>query len=347
MAFQRLYIPVFLLLITFVLGSSGYYLLGIYGLENGLITEPWTVLNCAFMTAVSLTTVGYGEYVPLNAFPAVKIYTIILLFAGMGIVLYGVSEATSFFVEGHLKRLIERRRLMKKMKTLHDHIILCGLGDTGGASMEELVAINVPFVAIDSNEELVEKLIEKHPNALFITGDAGDEDVLKQGGIDRAQGLIACLDDDRDNVVLTLTARCLNPSIKIVARAKHISTEQKLRAAGANQVVTPTITGGMRLASEMIRPHITSFLDTMLRRSDIVRFGEVELPQNSPLAGLKITESGIREKTGLHIVALRNAAGDYQYNLDIDRPLTSGDVLIAIGTVESLDKLKRLCEGAA
>jgi voltage-gated potassium channel len=343
MSIRRLLLPIYLFLITYLLGTLGYYVLGMYGADAGIIEKPWPIMSCLFMTAISLTTVGYGDYLGINNYPLAQIYTIVLLFVGMGVVLYVISEATSIIVEGHLRRLIERRRMMKTIDTLEGHVILCGLGDTGSAAFQELCIVGTPFVAVDDSEETCEKLREQRPSALIVVGNALDEDTLRQARIDRAGGFIACLSDDRDNVLLTITARVMNPGLRIIARAKSVNVGTKLRAAGANQVITPTLTGGLRLASEMVRPHVTSFLDTMLRDSGNFRFIEAELKAGSPLVGSTIAESRLRQKTGLTIIALRNAAGDYVYNADVERTLDEGDVLIAVGMPDNFRTLRDLC----
>jgi voltage-gated potassium channel len=343
MSTRRLLLPIYLFLITYLLGTLGYYTLGIYGADSGIIEKPWPLMNCFFMTAISLTTVGYGDYLGINDYPLAQIYTIVLLFVGMGVVLFVISEATSIIVEGHLRRLVERRRMMKTIDTLEGHVILCGLGDTGSAAFKELSVVGAPFVAIDDSEETCEKLREHQPNSLILQGNALDEEILQQARIDRAAGFIACLSDDRDNVLLTITARVLNPNLRIIARAKSVSVGTKLRAAGANQVITPTLTGGLRLASEMVRPHVTSFLDTMLRDSGNYRFGEAEIKPGSALLGSTISEARIRQRTGLTIIAIRNASGEYAYNAEVERTLAEGDILIAVGMPENFRTLQELC----
>ncbi|MEK8023506.1 MAG: NAD-binding protein [Candidatus Hydrogenedentota bacterium] len=343
MSTDRLLFPIYLLILTFIGGTLGYFALGFYGASTGVIPQPWELMNCAFMTAISLTTVGYGDYLGLDHYPLAMVYTMLLLFVGMGIVLYGVSEATSFLVEGHLGKIVERRRTMKAISSLNRHIIVCGAGDTGQGALSELMTIEEPFIVIENNEETCQKLLERHPKMLLLNGDALDEETLKRAGIERARAVIASLSDDRDTLVCTITVRCLNPSVLIVAGAKSLSVGAKLRAAGANQVVTPTHTGGLRLASEVIRPHVTTFLDTMIRHNDIYRFGEVELSTTTALVGTQLSQAGIRERTGLNIIAVRDTLGSYHYNVDVERNLQAGDVLIAIGTPTMLQSLKELC----
>lgn len=334
MSRDRLLFPFYLLILTFIGGTLGYFAIGLYAGRH------WELMDCAFMTAISLTTVGYGDVLGVEHFPLAQVYTMVLLFVGMGIVLYGVSEATSFLVEGHIGKIMERRRIMKTIAGFQKHIIVCGAGDTGEGVLSELRTIEEDFVAIEMNEERCEKLAERFPKMLIVQGDALDEETLKKAGVERARAVIASLSDDRDTLVCTITARCLNPSLLIVAGAKSLSVEPKLKAAGANQVVTPTYTGGLRLASEVLRPHVTTFLDTMRRHNDNYRFGEVEIAAGSALEGSRLSQSRIREETGLLIIAVRDTAGTYHYNVDVERDLRAGDVLIAIGTPGMLDKLR-------
>ncbi len=345
MSSRRMIIPLVLLVLSYVAGTIGFYVLGFYGESMQIIPKAWSLMDCAFMTAISLTTVGYGDILGIydNKFILAEVYTIVLLFVGMGIVLYVVSEATSFFVEGHLHRIVERRRTLKSANALENHIILCGLGDTGSSTLAELITVSQGFIAIDDSEESCERVAQRHPGALILRGNAWEEEILRQAGIERARGLIACLSDDRDNVLLTITARVMNPNLKIVARAKSLAAEAKLKAAGAERVVTPTFTGGLRLASEMIRPHVTSFLDRMMRSADNHRFSEIELPETSPLIGTKLSQAGIRQKTGLNVIALRDREGQCAYNVDVERELKAGDVLIVVGTPAMIEKLAALC----
>ena len=342
---KRLLIPVLLLALVCIFGTIGYYLLGIYGLRMNIIPQSWSIMDCIFMTAISLTTVGYGDVLGIyeHHYYLAEIYTIFLLFIGMGVVLYVVSEATSFLVEGHLKKIVERRRTLKSAKDLKNHIILCGLGDTGSSALTELITVGETFIAIDESEEACQKITEQFPGILTLHGNAWEESELQKAGIERARGIIACLSDDRDNVLLTVTARVMNPSIRIVARAKSLSSESKLKAAGASSVVTPTFNGGLRLASEMIRPNVTSFLDQMLRGKDVHRFSEIEVKETSQLIGTKLSQAGIRQKTGLNLIALKDRLGNCFYNVDVERMLESGDILIAVGTPQMIEKLKALC----
>ncbi|RMH58663.1 MAG: potassium channel protein [Candidatus Hydrogenedentota bacterium] len=340
---RRLLPPFLLLTAIFFLGGVGYYIIGWYGHATGRLSEPWPLYECFFMTAISLTTVGYGDWLGVRGFRAAELYTIGVLVAGMGGVLYGVSELTSYFVEGHLLHLMERRRRMKKIERLKDHAILAGGGDTGVGVMRELTSTKTPFVLIDSDAEECAKLREEFPEALILEGDATEDDMLLRAGIERARGLIACLPSDKDNLFLAITARNLNPNLRIVARALAENMEEKLRAVGVDRVVSTSFTGGLRLASELIRPQVVTFLDRMIRESEDFRFCEVQIQPGSEVDGVHLLKSGIRSKTGVNVIAIRDASGRYHYNMDIERELRSGDILFGIGNPEMVRKLRMIC----
>lgn len=342
LSFRRLLGPFALLVATFFLGTIGYWLVGVYGAGRGEIPAAWSLADCAFMTAITLTTVGYEDWRGILSYPLARFYTVGLLFAGMGVVLYAISEVTSFVVEGHLAHLMERRRLMKTLERLSGHILVCGVGETGSSVAAEFAKGGKTFVGIERDAARAEKLKDRSPEILLLHGDATDEDILRRAGIERAEGLVACLSDDKENLFLTITARSMNPNLRIVARADGARVAGKLATAGADRVVTPTATGGVRMAAEMTRPHVVTFLDTILAEAGNHRFGEVEVAAGSPLAGLAMKNARIREKTGMNVIAIRDPKGDYHYNVQGEEVLGAGEVLIAVGTAEMLDSLRRL-----
>lgn len=339
---RRLLLPLYLLIFISVAGTAGYYLLGHYGVYTGELEKSWTWLDCAFMTAISLTTVGYGDWVGVANYPLAMIYTIVLLFVGMGIVLFGVSELTSFFVEGHLGFLLERRKTKRMIETMSDHIILAGVGDVGVNVLQEPVSMQETFVAIEHNGARCTRLRELFPDVAVLSGDAIDEDILAKASIAKARGLIACLPNDRDNLFLTITARSLNPKLRIVARAEARNVETKLLAAGADRIVTPSVTGGLRMASEMMRPSVVHFLDRMMRESGTNRFAESTVAAGSELDGKEITPAQLCAKIGVNVIAVKDAEGVYHYNQELERVLRAGDVIFAIGTPELTQRLHAL-----
>ena len=337
---RRLLIAGTLLGVIYAVGTGGYYLLG--GPYSG---GTWTLGDCAYMTVISLTTVGYGEtLMGLNDVPYARLFTAILLVSGMGIALYFVSVLTTYLVEGEFVNYQRRRRMAKRIKKMKDHIILCGIGRTGRHVLTELIASKWDFVAVDTDEVQLDKLAEIHGKRVVkLAGDATDDNVLLEAGIRRAHGIVACLPNDTDNLYVVISSRDLNPRLRIVSKAVEPAAVRKLRMAGADQVVEVNTIGGLRLASEMIRPNVTSFLDKMLRDTDkSLRFEECTIPGTSPLVDHRLMESGLRTERNLLIVAARHKDDDkFVYSPGGDFMLRAGMTLILLGETESVMRLRK------
>ncbi len=335
--YRKLLVAFFLLAFITLIGVGGYWAFGQY------YHQDWSVLDCIYMTVISLTTVGYGEVLPIEHLPSVRIFTMLLILAGMGIIVFFVSNLTAFIVEGELQKIIWRRKMQKRIDSMKDHIIVCGAGDTGWHIIEELKSTGYDCVVIDISEERCAKMREKIGDFPFIIGDATEDEVLMNAGIKRAKGIIAALNNDKDNLVITITARQSNPKIRIVAKSIGIGFDQKLRRAGAQAVVTPNRIGGLRMASEMVRPVVVSFLDKMLRlKEQVMRIEEVEIQDGSPAVGKNLMQLDIRKRLELSVVAIFNHhKGTYEYNPDPEQPLEVGDVLICLGEMDSIHQFRQ------
>ncbi len=335
---ERLKVPFVLLALTFTAGVLGYKIIG---------WHQWPLLKCAYMTVITLTTVGYGDVLGVEQSTVATVFTMGLIVAGMGVVLYGVSSITAFFVEGGMKMMFKEHRMLKHISQMKDHIIICGAGGTGRYVVEEIHRSGEQFVVIESKMEILNEMAEKLGEICCITGDATDDDVLLNAGIERAHGLVACLSNDKDNLYLTVTAKNLNPKIKVVARGIAPEMHEKLNRVGADYCVSPNQIGGLRMASEMIRPTVVSFLDQMLRAREMsMRVGEVTIRPGAQLAGRQLRESRIFETTGLLVIAvLDSRESKFSYNPGGEYVLNEADVMIVIGDSESIDKLKRLAGG--
>jgi len=333
---RRLLIAGILLGVVYAVGTTGYYLLG-----GGY----WSVGDCAYMTVISLTTVGYGETLrDLNNVPYARLFTAVLLVSGMGIALYFVSALTTFLVEGEFLQLQRKRRMEKRISKMKDHIILCGVGRTGSHVLDELVAAKWPFVALDIDAERLERRQKAHgKDFMFLVGDATDDNVLLEAGIEQAHGIVASLPEDTDNLYVVITARDLNPKLRIVSKAVEPTAVRKLRRAGADQVVEVNTIGGLRLASEMIRPNVTNFLDKVLRDTDkSLRFEECTIPASSPLVDMVLADSSLGKERNLLIVATRESeAGEYVYSPGGDFMLRAGMTLILLGETEAVRRLRK------
>ncbi len=328
-------------LATIISGAAGYYTLGHFGHRG------WSFFDCVYFTVISLTTVGYGETLPgFSHDRAARGYTIGLLIVGYTVMVWAVSSIIAVFVEGHLSEYIGRARMMNEIERLTGHHIVCGAGETGYHVTEELCRTGHDVVLVDLDSERLAGVRESL-GCLVMEGDAESEATLLAAGIKRARGFVACMREDKDNIYLVLSARQLNAELRIVARAMHLASREKLARAGADVVVSPNYIGGLRIASEMVRPSVTTFLDLMMRdRTQINRIEEVVLSPSSRLAGLALKEAEVTRQTGLLVLATRAADDDqFRFNPRPDDLLTPGMTLIVLGEVGGVQRLRDLAEG--
>jgi voltage-gated potassium channel len=327
---KRLKIILLILFCVFICAILGY-----------IIIEKWSLLEAVYMTVITLTTVGFQEVRPLS--PTGRIFTMFILVSGIGLLAYAAGSTLEFIVEGELSGLLRRKRMEKQIQNLEGHYIICGAGDVGKYVIDEFTKTQREFVVVENNEEQIKKL-EEDKNILFIAGNAAEDEILIKAGIRSAAGLISALSSDKDNLFVVLTARNINPNLRIISRAIDEGTVPKLYKAGADKVVSTEAIGGLRMASEMVRPTVVSFLDTMLReRETTLRIEETEIPIGSPLAGKTLREVDIPEKTGLIVVALKEKETEkYSYNPLPEVKLREKDILIVLGELKGLEKLQEL-----
>jgi voltage-gated potassium channel len=324
------------LLVIFLAGTVGLYILGRLYLPHG-----WEFGECAYFIVITITTVGYNELPRLGQVPGGHLFTSLILLSGLGVALYFVSTLTTFFVEGEFFRVRTRRKMLKSIEKLSDHVIVCGVGTTGIHVVEELLATRWPVVAIDVSEAHLLRATELGTGLLTLEGDATEDEVLEAAGIRRAKGIVAALTDDKANLFIVVTARGLNPNLRIIAKGVDLKAAEKLRKAGADSVVNPAFIGGVRMVSEMIRPQVVEFLDLMLRdRDKNLRIEEVTVPAGSWMVGKPISEAQIRRHTNLLVVAVREASGRFIYNPGPETEIASGMALIVLGETESVQKLR-------
>ncbi len=325
---QRLLLPLGVLATIFTVGTIGFK-----------VIEGWTWMDSLWMAAITLTTTGFGELHTLTT--GGRLFTIGLMLLGMSGIVYGISVVTGFIVEGELQRLLRRRKMKSMIGKMRNHTIVCGAGRTGLHVMGELVKTKSPFAIIEGDTKLVEALrAEGHA---VVQGDATREEPLEEAGIRTAGRLVSCLTDDKDNLFVVLTARQINPALHIVARYNEDHSAEKLRKAGANAVVSPTAIGGLRMASEALRPAVVSFLDVMLRSSTAtLRVEQAVVHEGSRLANKALKDSHIHEETGLLVLAVKGREGAYAFNPSPGTKLSPGQALIVMGEIEGVKKLKLL-----
>ncbi len=307
-----------------VVGATAYYSLG-----NG----RWSWFDCFYMTIITLSTVGFAETLEgMNEMPGARGVTLTLIVLGSGTLLYFISSLTALIVEGDLQGILRRRGMQRAIGTLNKHVIVCGIGTTGWHIATELRAVGVPFVIVDTNRERLDELNEEFEEGLlYVHGDATDDHVLELAGVERARGVISALNDDKANLFVTISARALNPTARIVAKSIEPSTERKLRRAGADAVVAPNYIGGVRLFSEMVSPKTVAFLDRIVQFGGGISIGlqAIDIPAASPLVGKRLAETEIQE-AGALVVAVHLSDGEYVYNPGGEHLLQAGDSLIVL-----------------
>jgi voltage-gated potassium channel len=264
------------------------------------------------MTVITITTVGFGEIVDVASHPAGRLFTMFIAISGIGVLLYVVTNLTALVVEGELAQSFRRKRMEKTIRGYMGHYIICGIGGVGFHIVNELCATKRSYVVIDTNRNHIEKSLETFKDETFVQGDATDNDILMKAGIKKARGLFAVTEDDNRNLVIIVTAKQLNPSLRLVARCKEIKNSEKIKKAGADAVVTPSFIGGLRMASEMVRPAVVSFLDTMLRdKEQCLRIEEVCVPDY--FAGKTISALNLNKYPNILLLAVK-AQKDWVYN---------------------------------
>jgi len=332
---DRLTLPAIILVTLFIVGTLGYKVIG---------WNDWGLLDCAFMTAITLTAVGYGDVLGVDSSTLATIYTIVLTFIGLGLVLYCISTITAFIVEGGISILLKERKMLKRIAKLENHYIVAGAGSTGQHVLKEMYQMGVDMVVIESDPEKIQEMEEMCKGIHHIQGDATDDHNLINAGVEKAKGLVACLSNDKDNLYITVSAKNINPGIIVVARAVAMAMKDKLKRVGANYVVSPNQIGGLRMASEVLRPHVVTFLDKMLRATEpSTRIAEVAVEEGSQLEGRELRESRIMEETGLLVIAVNpDGSSEYVYNPGAHYRLAKGSVVIVIGDVGAIKKLKKM-----
>jgi voltage-gated potassium channel len=306
-----------------------------------------SVLDALYMAVITLAGVGYEEVISTRGSTILRIFNMFIVVFGVMITVYVFSSVTAFLVEGQITDIFWRRKMLKKISQLTDHFILCGLGDTGRHAVEELQKTGTPYVVVEHNEDNINKFRESNQRAademLYVVGDATDVALLEQLGIDKAKGLITTLASDKENLVITVLARQKNPKIRIIARCIDPKFAERILKAGANSTVSPNQIGGMRIASEALRPHVVGFLDLMLKeKSRTLRIEEIDVHENSSWAGKRLADLALKTRFNVLPLAIKDTHHHHHHHSAEPLPHDSrvgfivnpsDDVLIKAGTV--------------
>ena len=334
MNYQRKILIAFTLLMgLLVTGTVGYLFL-----ERDNPEGEWQLLDAVYMTVITLTTVGYGN---MGMSDAGRVFTLFLLTGGIGVFTYSVTIATAFLIEGQLQSFFRQQKMIRTVDKLLNHYIVCGLGDTGVHVLDEMLKADVDFVGIEAEEDRLIHLSDTR-DFLYLQGDATDDELLMRAGIERAQGLVTCLSRDQDNLFVVISARKLNPHLKIASKAVEDNSPGKLITAGADEVVLPDHIGGLRLASGILHPQLVGFLESMTQNRQGAQFTESIIQKDSPLDGISLKAASIQEQTGLVVVAIQDSEGAFLYNPPRDKKMIAGDALLVIANQKQLQTLHKL-----
>ncbi|WP_142311469.1 potassium channel family protein [Bacillus toyonensis] len=320
---KQLWIAVVCMTFVVILGTLGF-----------MTIEEISLFQAFWMTMITVLTVGYGDAVPVTQ--AGKVFALLIIPVGVGIVTYAIGVVAAIIIEGNLFHAVRRKKMDKQIAQLQNHIIVCGCGRVGLQVVHELQEKKIPFVVVDKDESILEK--EK---LLYIHGDATEDQVLHHAGISKAAGLVAIVANDAENVFITLTARGLNDAIKIVARAEKPETEEKLRRAGANKVINPSSMAGIHIAKGIANPLTVNYIDTVLygiEQSFVIE--EISVGNDSILVNKSLLESDVRNQFDVTILAILRS-GDIIHNPTGQEKLQEHDMIIVFGSVEKLGQFEK------
>ena len=324
---RRLIYIAIALLVVIATGTTGYL----------IIEDGWSFLDALYMTVITLSTVGFKEVHDLS--DAGKVFTILLIIGGVGVMFYSLGTIFQYLIEGQLTGIFERRRMKESISKLKDHIIICGYGQVGREVALTFKSEGIPFIVIDHTQDAIARAAEdKH---LYIQGNATKDDILNEAGIQRARGLVAAVGSDADNIFITLSAKGLRSDLLIVARAFAEESESKLKRAGADRVILPLRLGGRRMAMIALHPLVIDFVETTIhgRDRDFV-LEDIKIAPDSPVVGMTIKQ-GQEYSGGASILAVRKKGGTLLANPLQETRLELEDEVVVMGTRQQLRTLEK------
>lgn len=321
--FSRLILPVAMLVLTILFGTVGYMLI-----------ENFHFLEALYMTVITISTVGFTEVRSLS--DNGRLFTIFLILVNLGLFTYFVTLLTRFFSDGEFIKLYKQIKMENSIQQLKEHVIICGFGRNGKESAQILFNNKIPFVVLEENNELEKDL--EFEVLYFMKGDATKDEVLLDAGIKNARALIASLPVDADNLFVVLTAKQLNPNLKVISRASQDSSVKKLKIAGADNVIMPDKIGGAHMATLVMLPDVVEMLSIMSTQSnELFRVAEVQANKSITLGELDLWN-----KTNCTILGVKTEGNHYTVNPNAVYQIKSGDRLIVMGSDTQIENAKKL-----
>lgn len=307
------------------------------GMIGFMLIESMSPLDALYMTVITLSTVGFNEVSPLH--PLGKLFVMFLVVFGVAIAATFAALMGEQVLEGHFKSLVTRKKMEKQLKKMSDHFIIAGFGRVGRQVAKEFVDKKVPCVVIEKSTEEAEETMAR--GFITVNGDATDDDVLIEAGIDRAKTLISTLPEEAQNVYLTLTARHMNSKLNIIARADFEEGEKKLLRAGANHVVIPHVLGGIRMAKAALQPHVVDFMQVATMGDEGMLVEELLVPGGSSLVGQTLADSKLKQTYGITVIGVKQSGQRMNINPSAETVLNGEDVIVVVGGVDDLDRFSR------
>ena len=327
--YRRIGALIFAILLFIIFGTFGF-----------MYSEGMNVLDAIWFSIMTLTTVGFG--VPDNFSDLGKVISIFLMLFGVGAVLYGLTALALEFFNGNFAKEYKQNLIKKRMKNLENHIIICGFGRNGRQAARKLILHKKPFVIIDKKP--LENRDDEFADTIFIHGNAIEDDILKQAGIEKASGIIASLPSDADNLFIVISSKELNPKIKVISRASNSNTIKKLKTAGAENVIMPDKIGGEHMASLLITPDLVEFIDSIVlegtKKINVLEIYTDKLP--AQFIGKKIEDLSILPKTGCKIVGYKDSVGEYLINPDESKIIEENCCIFALGQPHQIEELQKI-----
>ncbi len=321
-----------MMVLIMLVGTVGYHIIG---------GPQYSWIDCFYMTFITVATIGFNEIVDLSHSPGGRLFTVFIAIAGIGTMTYMLSTLTAFILEGDINEAWRRKKMQNKIGKLNDHYIVCGVGRVGSNVAHELVMTGRHCVIVDADLVNIESYMMRHPEQLYIHGDATDNDVLLAAGIIRARGVFAVATDDSLNLVISLSAKQLNSKLRVVARCHDVKNVEKTRRAGADEIVSPDFTGGLRIVSAMVRPHVVSFLDDMIKSDNNLRMEEIIIPPD--FSGKSLSMLYFASNEYIVLAVMQN--GQWVFNPPSQHVVHGGDVLMVMTTPHGRTRLEHVMQG--